>query len=582
MKKTILKNGVIDFYSTFEVFDNTQITVDELFNKAYPKSLMQLSKSKLIISYNSSEKEIGLNDSFINYLNRRKKEYLQTDWKKKNHHFQLEFQKRSSNYNSFDNFGNPIPYFFSDTEGEAIDLLEYSQYRSLEHFVESLNYEERYSGLDTLTTKNSIMLFPIKIMFPSGELGFVDITITIFKHGYSYINASLRINNYPISELSQDLVDFPIKSAYFPKFMLESDSENDEYEYKKVGRCTTMDAAMSRYLKYLQESIFEHVSSIDKFTSISLLDMDSIPNTFSTDLLEKSTTFKKDIFFLLFAPIPEHRVITKTDHNKINDRSLIATSEVMFYANEHRLIFALANQENALESFNKINNGVFTDSERLEAQYQTYGISVPFLLEKVLLKKYSSLKYFNQLLRSKELIELKKIKELRIFELGFEEIPIFYNYASTRTLFNFLFESCIDLNTTKIIDDLIKRSEDLIALNKTIQSDRLSYGSAVFAIVFTALFSIEGIEDILRIFGNTNPTAIKRSYFLLLSFVLLIIIYIFKDKFIDLKNKLLSKFINLKNKLLSKFISLKNKLLNSKTNQTLKKLHHYIFKVLLK
>ena len=562
MKESVLKNGVMDLYITFETFDNSKHTINDIFNKTFPTSLNKLLKSDLIISYDTFNKEIGLNHAFTSYLKKRKEEYLQPTWKLKKNHFLLEFQSVTPDYKSFDNFGGNYNISFSSNEGRTIDLLDYSQLRARNQFTDSLSYEEIYSGVDTLDIKKNYMLFPIKIIFTSGKVGFIDLAITIFKHGYCYVNASLRIENILISTLSTSMLDLPIEAAFLPNFMFNSDSGNDKYEYKKIGGCNNLDEAMSRYISYIQNDVFQHISKIEKFTSLTLLEMDTIPKMFCTEFLEKKDDFNKDIYSLLFAPVQIDRKLTKLDFNNLHNKLLIPTSEVACYANENRFIFVLSKNElNLSKASSKNNDEPVSKGMLLEAQYSSYRQSIPFILEKILLKKYSSLKNFIDLLSSKKLTELKKIKELRNFELGFEELPLFYNYGSTKIFFKFLYECCIDPNTTKVIDESIQRNEDLIILNKQIQTDRLSYSSAIFALIFTALFSINGIKDILNLFGNKDITTIRYSYIILFIFVIIIIIYIFKDKFKD------------------KFIHYKNNFLNSKFKKYLIKLQHLVFKL---
>ncbi|QTJ49146.1 hypothetical protein B8A40_07805 [Dolosigranulum pigrum] len=116
-------------------------------------------------------------------------------------------------------------------------------------------------------------------------------------------------------------------------------------------------------------------------------------------------------------------------------------------------------------------------------------------------------------------------------ELRYETNQLFFDFATTRELIDFLFEKGVDDSQKRIIRETEERVKGLIILKREILVNKITMMGTILALYFTAIFSYEGIQELLLNIGIDEEHTIK-VYFSVLIFLAIMTIWIYKDTLI--------------------------------------------------
>ena len=273
---------VIDIYNTFEIFDNAKGDL----NKKYLKVLTEINNLSLLVS----SSDFLFMNSFLQVLDERRRK------KDKELSIKTDFLNRNIEDYSFTELNKDNPFPSSENE----DLLYLSQLRALHHYFRMSTQESKYTNLQLqYTTKNHLLLFPIKVKMKNGKIGFVDVYLTLYKHGYAIINGSFRLENYEVDDINLSTWTIDIQSAYLPAGLFSGSKCKDNLQYKKIGRCTTLQDSVLKYVEFIQKKITKYPSNPHTFHSLTLLKTKDQPVSFN----ETSQEYNENIFKLLFSPV---------------------------------------------------------------------------------------------------------------------------------------------------------------------------------------------------------------------------------------------------------------------------------------
>lgn len=503
-----IQEAVIDNFFTFDLFDNTKGNIE----KKYFSVLEKLQDFNFIIIGFDTNKKVTFQQSFLDEMNRRKKLSFE---KNLTRIMKKDFISAKGNkfiFNSFEAYPNITE------ENKTIDLLHYSQNRALQHYVRVLASEEHYTGINTLQNKNSFLLYPIRIETVSNEIIYIDIYLTIYKHGYGILNASVRIKDEGIDKLSQNMWNIDINSAYLPNFMFDQNKKN-KYEYKKIGRCTTINEATTRYIDILEKLLKIKITYSFNFDCLTILKMKKQPDNFE----KEGDSLYKEIYKLLSAPIEYTSISNKIAKEKVNKNSKQHENNMKIFINSKRFIMIYGKD---------IYKRLKDEPEEIQKEilYSSFRSDIIFALEKLFLKNITSYKYLERL--SNPDISLNKmytILENRDFELRYESDQLFYGYASTREYIDFFIDKGIEPSIDNAIKESVDRVKNLILLRRENRLNQITIVGTILALVFTALFSMSGIENTLNTLGIFNKDTIISIYKIIVSLTFIVILSLYKD-----------------------------------------------------
>lgn len=497
---------VIDIYNTFEIFDNAKGDL----NKKYLKVLTEINNLSLLVS----SSDFLFMNSFLQVLDERRRK------KDKELSIKTDFLNRNIEDYSFTELNKDNPFPSSENE----DLLYLSQLRALHHYFRMSTQESKYTNLQLqYTTKNHLLLFPIKVKMKNGKIGFVDVYLTLYKHGYAIINGSFRLENYEVDDINLSTWTIDIQSAYLPAGLFSGSKCKDNLQYKKIGRCTTLQDSVLKYVEFIQKKITKYPSNPHTFHSLTLLKTKDQPVSFN----ETSQEYNENIFKLLFSPVTDLSLEREQIKEKIEFYSKVIDNNTKIYVNGIRLIHCLSKN-----IYSRITQDEFTEKAAEEVLYAGYKSEVTFALEKLLLRKYTLEKFVTKSLNQTISLEkLSKILMNRDQELRYETNQLFFDFATTRELIDFLFEKGVDDSQKRIIRETEERVKGLIILKREILVNKITIMGTILALYFTAIFSYEGIQELLLNIGIDEEHTIK-VYFSVLIFLAIMTIWIYKDTLI--------------------------------------------------
>lgn len=320
--ETKIQKAIMDTFFTFDLFDNISGNLD----KKYFNMIKKLANSDLLINSFNEEKGVNFQQKFDNELERRRLLYEQGDAPSRIREDFITSAGDDFVFNGFENLPNITQ------EDKTIDLLEFSQERALHQYVRMLENEEKYTGTNILDIKNVFLLFPIKVRTLSDEIIYIDIYFTLFKHGYGIVDASFRINDKKIEQLSTDIWDVGIKAAYLPNFMVASEKK-EKYLYKKISRCNTVDIVIERYIEVLKKMLSIKSDYMFKYETLTILKMDKQPYNFDNE----NISLYKEIFKLLFAPT-NLSISSKKAKERLEKNSKLPNRNSKIFLNSKRFI----------------------------------------------------------------------------------------------------------------------------------------------------------------------------------------------------------------------------------------------------
>lgn len=518
---SIISHGILNNVVIFEAFDSSK---GDSFKK-YIKTLEKLSKNELIISNISMEKEVNFRQFFSNAIADRKQ------YKDKNRDSLTSDLK--SDFLDVPNEEFFMGYFEKPHEEEGatrIDLLEESQTVHLLRFIANTQREETHSNQALLDTKNTFMLYPLKIIINEISV-FVDIRITIYKHGYAILNFSTNLKDVNIEEFNVSRWGVDIDSAFLPRFMLnlenkdqyKSKSTKEKVKYNKLGRCKDLASAIRRYEDIIQLVIGNSSIQRERFHTLM------IPN--ERDLGKIGTqAYKENIYKLLHSPIlttpPQLQIDKFFDKNLFEEKGFPNT-----YGNQHRLIYLVSEKrfKNLQADF-----PLYTEKIIVEHFYEGFHGDFFFAIEKLMLKKMSDWKYmynfFGKTISSRKLY---KTNLNRIYESRFENNQVFYQYSSTLELVDALFKSCIDENVTNILEENKSRVLETSELRRNIIISEVSVLTSILVILLTSILSIPALTQTMEFFNIKNEYFITFSYIVVQTLVIATVIAAFRDRIIE-------------------------------------------------
>lgn len=533
MKKETI-NGVADMYNVFEVFDNSKGDIE----KKYINTLERLIESNLLIIDTTVKKAVFFNKYFLSIIKNREMLKMKNQ-ESFTQDIKGDFKKVAGNQCTFYSFDDD-PYV---TEKEkTIDLLKYSQTKHVEHFIRNNNREETYTENSILDVKNNFVLFPIRIVI-NGQPLYVNVRFIVYKHGYGIFNTSVNIADYSIEEFGKNKWNIPIDAAYLPNFVFDYEKKSNfigknkkvlskidstNFKYKKIGGCKNLHDAVDRYIEIFQEFLLGKTSFKVNFNTLLVRDMTDIPQSFEE---EPTSKFQENIFKLLKAPMFGSPISNKRDE-MLELHSLNTLSFSKLYANQYRLIYVYA--KNVSELYPEHQDRLIQEEFMDEYMYEAFKGDFIFAIEKLLLRKYSNWKYmrnfFAKFISPRRLYKLNLDREK---ELRYENNQIFYNYASTREIIDFLYKNCLDLHTVKILEENKERVIELSELRRNISISDFSFLATVFTFIFSVLFSIPLITDTLNFFQIYEREKILYVYKYFLILIFLIFCITFRQKILE-------------------------------------------------
>lgn len=520
MNSTI-SHGILNNVVVFEAFDSSK---GDSFKK-YIKTLEKLSKNELIISNISMEKEVNFREFFSNAIVDRKQ------YKDRN------IDSLTSDLKG-DFFDIPNEEFFMgyfekphEEEGATrIDLLEESQTLHLLRFIANNQREETHSNQPLLDTKNTFMLYPLKVIINEISI-FVDIRITVYKHGYAILNFSTNLIDLDLEKFNVNQWDIDIDSAFLPRFMLNLENKNqyksettkEKVKYNKLGRCKDLASAIKRYVDIIQLVIGNEQLERETFHTLMI--------SHERDLGKRDTpAYKENIYKLLHTPVltmpPQLHIDKFFDGNLFEKKGFSNT-----YGNQHRLIYVVS--EERFSNFQK-EFPLYTDNVVIEHFYEGFHGDYFFAIEKLMLKKITDWKYmynfFGETISSRKLY---KINLNRISESRFENNQVFYQYSSMLELVDALFKSCIDKNVTNILEENKSKVLEISELRRNIIISEVSVLSSILVILLTSILSIPALTQTMEFFNIKNEYFISFSYVIVQTLVIVTVIAAFRDRLME-------------------------------------------------
>lgn len=505
-----IQTAVIDNFFTFDLFDNTKGDI----RKKYFDILKKIVDSQFLISSANESKKVGFQNNFLEELKRRSKLSEINDL---TNLMKKDFISVKGDTFVFVDFEKP-PHITE--KNKNVDILNYSQCRALSHYIRALESEETYTGVATLSVKNNFLLYPIRIETTTGEVFYIDVYFTIFKHGYGILNTSIRIKDEDIDQLNQKIWDIGIKAAFLPNFMFNIDIEEEKkFEYKKIGGCKTIFESINRYMDILKKTLDIKSTHTFRFDCMTILEMKNQPDNFEN---ERDSLYPQ-IYKLLFAPVINFALNNKTAKVRVDEYSKQPDNNLKLFINSRRFIMIVGNN---------IYKMLKDDPEEMQKEivYSSYRADMIFALEKLFLKNITLYKYLGRL--SNPAIPLNKMYTIllnRDMELRYETNQLFYNYATTREYIDFFIEKGLEKGVQNAIEESIDRVKNLILLRRENRTNQITIVTTILALIFTVLFSVPGLKDTLGILGVLNTSNVVLTYVIVIFLVLIIIIWCYKD-----------------------------------------------------
>ncbi|MED1637884.1 hypothetical protein P4V01_13160 [Bacillus thuringiensis] len=532
MSKAKIKKGYWDHFVMFEAFKHNN---PEKQTYKYKKMINKLIQSGLIISEETPDKKVSLNKMFEDEIKTRRDIYIQAIQNNKivPAHIRGDIKKVAEASKIF--IGSEDEYITVDAEENIVDELRISQLIALQQLVSLYNLEHKHTGFLHTSFKNRFILMPVKATINDNTF-FINVILTIFKHGYCMLHFSINV-----ADIDIDLLNTSVWNVHFDNIMLPEKMINNctSMEYKKKARCNNMNDITSVFLEYLSKylDIQDRVNTTT-YNHLNLIDYTYRPKTFEDNNISKP--LKASLFQLLFAPVSEFTMNSDMNidtllNNKKNDLNLHFRS----YANHNRLINIYSSRIE--QPFKTMSEYPLSENSLYNTAIGGSINSIELLMQKKLQNDKITFLNLNSPMTINDLIKIKTNNNIEYFH---EFSQYYYSYASVNSFTNYLENACDDYLRNEMVIERNKRMEELITLRKEKYVSKFTALSPILTITITLLFSLPTLEQLLKLL-NIKEYLLPIyfiSNFIFIIFICILYRELIKEKSINLLNNFLRIF----------------------------------------
>lgn len=559
MSKAKIKKGYWDHFVMFEAFkhNNPEKTIYK-----YKKIINKLIQSGLIISEETPDKKVSLNKKFEGEIEKRRDIYLQAIDNNKivPAHIQGDIKKVAEAPKIF--IGSDKQFITVDAEDNIVDELRVSQLIALQQLISLYNLEHKHTGFLHTSFKNRFLLMPVKATI-NEKTFFLNVILTIFKHGYCMLHFSINA-----ADIDIDLLNTSVWNVHFDNIMLPERMINNStsMEYKKKARCNNMNDITSVFLECLSKYLdIQDQVNTTKYNHLNLIDYTYRPKTFEDNDISKP--LKASLFQLLFAPVSEFTMNSDMNINSVlNNKKYDLNLHFRSYANHNRLINIYSSRIE--QPFKSMSEYPFSENVLYNTAIGGAINSIELLMQKKLQNDKTTFLNLNSAMTINDLIKIKTNNNIEYFH---EFSQYYYSYASVNSFTMYLENACDDYLKNEMVIERNKRLEELITLRKEKYVSKFTALSPILTITITLLFSLPTLEQLLKLLNIKEYLLPIYSISNLIFIIFICILYreLIKEKSINLFNyivrniSLISKytkeiFLKLKNYSIAKYNKLYN------------------------
>lgn len=548
MSKAKIKKGYWDHFVMFEAFKHNN---PEKKTYKYKKMINKLIQSGLIISEETPDKKVSLNKMFEDEIKTRRDIYIQAIQNNKivPAHIRGDIKKVAESSKIF--IGSEDEYITVDAEENIVDELRISQLIALQQLVSLYNLEHKHTGFLHTSFKNRFILMPVKATINKNTF-FINVILTIFKHGYCMLHFSINV-----ADIDIDLLNTSVWNVHFDNIMLPEKMINNctSMEYKKKARCNNMNDITSVFLEYLSKYLdMQDRVNTTTYNHLNLIDYTYRPKTFEDNNISKP--LKASLFQLLFAPVSEFTMNSDMNidtllNNKKNDLNLHFRS----YANHNRLINIYSSRIE--QPFKTMSEYPLSENSLYNTAIGGSINSIELLMQKKLQNDKITFLNLNSPMTINDLIKIKTNNNIEYFH---EFSQYYYSYASVNSFTNYLENACDDYLRNEMVIERNKRMEELITLRKEKYVSKFTALSPILTITITLLFSLPTLEQLLKLLNIKEYLLpiYSISNFIFIIFICILYRELIKEKSINLLNNLLRIFSLISSYIKEKVLMLKN------------------------
>ncbi|WP_448163400.1 hypothetical protein [Bacillus mobilis] len=560
MSKAVIKKGYWDHFVMFEAFKHNDS------KKAlckYEKIIDKLIQSGLIISAETLDKKVSFNKKFEDELANRRKAYLQAIQNNKivPAHIRGDVKKVAETSKVF--IQSDDKSITVDVEENIEDKLRISQSNALQQLISLYNLEQKHTGFFHTSFKNRFLIMPVKIEISEATF-YINVIVTIFKHGYCMIHFSINVANIDINILNLSIWNMHFDKVMFPERMI---NDCTSMEYKKKARCNNLFDITSVYLEYLSKYLgIEEQTNITRYNHLNLIDYTYRPKSFEDK--DISNPLKANIFELLFAPVSEFTMNSdKNIDTLLNQKKYELNMYFRSYANHNRLINIYGSRID--QAFKSMDENPFSEMTLYNTAIGGSINSIELLMQKKLQNDKTTSVNLNSAMTLNDLIKIKTQSNLDYFH---EFSQYYYSYASVNTFTNFLNNACDDYLKSEMVIERNKRMEELITLRKEKYVSKFTALSPILTITITLLFSLPTLKQLLELLKLEEYLLpiYTISNFIFIIFICILYRELIKEKSINLFNYFVRNVFLVYKYLKSKFLGVKKYIITR--SKTLNKL----------
>ncbi|WP_242260350.1 MULTISPECIES: hypothetical protein [unclassified Bacillus cereus group] len=526
MSKAIIKKGYWDHFVMFEAFKHNDSR--KALNK-YEDLINKLIESGLIISAETPDKKVSFNKKFKDELAKRRDLYLQAIGNNKivPAHLRGDLKKVAEKSTVF--VGSGDQSFTIDVEDNIVDELSVSQSNALYQLTGLYNLEHQQTGFLHTSFKNRFLLMPVKVVIDEKTF-FINVILTLFKHGYCMLHFSINVANVDI-----DVLNTSIWNMHFDKIMFPERMMNDciSLEYKKKARCNNVNDITSVFLEYLSKHFgIQEQSNITKYNHLNLIDYAFRPKNFEDKDISKP--LKANLFQLLFAPVSEFTMNSdKNIDTLLDSKKYDLNLYFRSYANHNRLVNIYSSRID--QPFKSISEDPFSEISLHNTAIGGSINSIELLMQKKLQNDKTTFLNLNSTMTINDLIKIKINNNLEYFH---EFSQYYYSYASVNAFTNYLENACDDYLKNEMVIERNKRMEELITLRKEKYVSKFTALSPILTITITLLFSLPTLDQLLKLlnFQGYLLPIYTISNFIFIIFICILYRELIREKSINLYN----------------------------------------------
>ncbi|MCU5172550.1 hypothetical protein [Bacillus paranthracis] len=549
MSKAKIKKGYWDHFVMFEAFkhNNPEKTIYK-----YKKIINKLIQSGLIISGETPDKKVSLNKKFEDEIEKRREIYLQAVENNKivPAHIRGDIKKVAEASKVF--IGLEDDQFITvDFEDNIVDELKVSQLIALQQLISLYNLEHKHTGFLHTSFKNRFLLMPVKATI-NEKTFFINIILTVFKHGYCMLHFSINAADIDIDFLNTSVWNVHFDKIMFPERMINN---CPSMEYKKKARCNNMNDITSVFLEYLSKYLnIQDQINITKYNHLNLIDYSYRPKTFEENNISKP--LKASLYQLLFAPISEFTMNSDMNIDTVlNKKKYDFNLHFRSYANHNRLINIYSSRIE--QPFKSMSDSPFPESSLYTTAIGGSINSIELLMQKKLQNDKTTFLNLNSAMTINDLIKIKTNNNIEYFH---EFSQYYYSYASVNSFTNYLENACDDYLKNEMVIERNKRLEELITLRKEKYVSKFTALSPILTITITLLFSLPTLKQLLELLNIVEYLLpiYSISNFIFIIFIGILYRELIKEKSINLFNYIVKNFSLIVKYVKEKVLRLKN------------------------